>query len=198
MLGKVILRILLIDLCNSVRKSNILQLKTKNNKIRNRRPKHANQTSQVPVKNLSDYGIDTSSLKYGLHHSFIDKSKFIKRDLAVEFESLAITVDELVTPEQKEEFHKLLRRTTDLSQNVYHTKANTFKETHKIRNDNNIVILPGDKDSSVIIMNRSDYTKKVESMLHQGISEGKYIKTEDNILKELKSFQSFIHHHFKK
>ena len=29
----------------------------------------------------------------------------MKRDLAVEFESLATTVDELVTPEQKEEFH---------------------------------------------------------------------------------------------
>ena len=96
------MRILLIDLCNSLRKSNILQLKTKNNKIRNRRPKHANKTSQVPVKNLSDYDIDTSSLKYGLHHSFIDKNKFIKRDLVVEFESLVTNVDELVTPEQKE------------------------------------------------------------------------------------------------
>ena len=63
LLGKVILRILLIDLCNSLRKSNILQLKAKNNKMRIRRPKHANKTSQVPVKNLSDYNIDTSSLK---------------------------------------------------------------------------------------------------------------------------------------
>ena len=35
-------------------------------------------------------------------------------------------------------------------------------------------------------------------MLQQGISEGKYIKTEDNSLKELKSFQSFIYRHFKK
>ena len=81
-----------------------------------------------------------------------------------------------------------------MSQNVYHTKDNTFKETHKIRNNNNVVILPGDKDSSVIIMNRSG----VESMLQQGISEGKYVKTEDNILKELKSFQWFIYRHFEK
>ena len=35
-------------------------------------------------------------------------------------------------------------------------------------------------------------------MLQQGISEGKYVKTEDNILKELKSCQSFIYRHFKK
>ena len=53
-----------------------------------RLPKHANKTSQVPVKNLSDYDIDMSILKYGLHHSFINKNKFMKRDLAVEFESL--------------------------------------------------------------------------------------------------------------
>ena len=66
----------------------ILQFKTKNNKTRNRRPKHANKTSQVPVKNLSDYDMDMSSLKYGLNHSFIDKDKCIKKDLAVEFESL--------------------------------------------------------------------------------------------------------------
>ena len=197
LVGKVILRILLIDLCNSLRKSNILQLKTKNNKIIVR-TKHANKTSQVPVKNLSDYGIDASSLKYGLNYSFIDKNKFIKRDLAVEFESLVTSVDELVTQEQKEEFHEFLRQSTDLlSQNVYHIKDNTFKETHKIRNNNNVVILPGDKDSSAI-MNRSDYSKKVESMLQQGISEGKYVRTEDNILKELKSFQSFIYRHFKK
>ena len=62
-----------------------------------RLPKHANKTSQVPVKNLSDYDIDMSSLKYGLHHSFINKNKFMKRDLAVEFESLATTVDETGT-----------------------------------------------------------------------------------------------------
>ena len=161
LVGRVILRILLIDLCNSLRKSNILQLKTKNNTIRNPRPKHANKTSQVPVKNLSNYDIETSSLKYGLNHSFIDKSKFIKRDLAVEFESLVTSVDQLVPQEQKEEFHEFLRHTTDLlSQNVCHTKDNTFKETHKIRNNNNVIILPGVKDSSVIIMNRSDYTKK--------------------------------------
>ena len=83
-----------------------MQLKTKNNKIRNLRPKNANKT--VPVKNLSGYDIDTSSLKHPLNHSFIDKSKFIKRDLAVEFESSAASVDELVTQEQKDKSDKFL------------------------------------------------------------------------------------------
>ena len=77
----------------------------------------------MPVNNLSDYGIGTSSLKYGLNHSFIDKKKFIKRDLAVEFESLVTTV----------EFHEFLRyRTDSLSQNIYHTKDSTFKEMREI------------------------------------------------------------------
>ena len=58
-----------------------------------------------------------------------------------------------------------------LSQNVYHTEDITFKESHKIRKNNNVVILPGVKDSSVIIMNRSEYTKKMESMLQQGTLE---------------------------
>ena len=35
-------------------------------------------------------------------------------------------------------------------------------------------------------------------MLQQGISQGKYVKTEDNILNKLKSFQSFVYRHFKK
>ena len=35
-------------------------------------------------------------------------------------------------------------------------------------------------------------------MLQQGISQGKYVKTEDNILNKLKSFQSFEYRHFKK
>ena len=79
--------------------------------IHNLRLKHANKTSQVPIKNLSDYDIDTLSLEYGSNNSFVDKSKFIKRELEVELETLAPSVDELVSQEQKEEFHELLRQT---------------------------------------------------------------------------------------
>ena len=161
LLFRYILRVLLVYLCKSLRKSNILQLKTKNDKIRNLRPKLANKTSQLPAKNLSDYDIDMSSLKYGLNHSLFNKSKFIKRALAVEFEALAASVDELVTQEQKEEFHEFLQHTTDLlSQNVYDAKDIIFKETRKIHNNNNVFIFSGDKNSSVMIMNRSRLYKK--------------------------------------
>ena len=46
-------------------------------------------------------------------------------------------------------------------------------------------------------MNKKDYNKKVEEMINEGIEQGKYEETEDNILKELESFQSFLYHHFK-
>ena len=34
-------------------------------------------------------------------------------------------------------------------------------------------------------------------MINEGIEQGKYEETEDNILKELGSFQSFLYRHFK-
>ena len=43
-------------------------------------------------------------------------------------------------------------------------------------------------------MNKKDYDKKVEEMINDGIAPGKYEETEDNILKELESFQSFLCH----
>ena len=45
-------------------------------------------------------------------------------------------------------------------------------------------------------MNKKD-NKKVEEMINEGIEQGKYEETEDNILKELESFQSFLDCHFK-
>ena len=34
-------------------------------------------------------------------------------------------------------------------------------------------------------------------MINEGIQQGKYKETDDNILKELESFQSFLYRHFK-
>ena len=137
-------------------------------------------------------------LKYGLHHSFIDKNRFIKRHLGVEFESLASSVDTFVPPESKEEFHQFLRNTTyKLSNNVYRTRDTMYHKTKFIRNNKDTVIHSGDKDSSIVIMNKKDYTKKTDNVINGGIQEGKYKETDDNISKELESFQSFLYWHFK-
>ena len=39
-----------------------------------------------------------------------------------------------------------------------------------------IVILRGDKDLSVVIMNRSDYIEKLEGMIEEGVQKGTYKK----------------------
>ena len=59
------------------------------------------------------------------------------------------------------------------------------------------MVLSGDKDSSVVIMQRADYVKKLETMIEEGIANGKYVVTEDNTLKDLKSFQNFLTRNFK-
>ena len=109
-------------------------------------------------------------MKYDLHHSFIDKNRFIKRDLGVELESLATNVDEFLSPEVKEEFHQFLRNTTyTLTNNVYHTKDDTYNKTKSLRDNKNIFILSENFDSSIVRMNKKDYDKKVEEMINEGI-----------------------------
>ena len=109
-------------------------------------------------------------MRYDLPHSFIDKNRFVKRDLGVELESLATNIDEFVSPEVKEEFHQFLRNTTyTLTNNVYHTKDDTYNKTKSLRDNKNIVILSGNFDSSIVRMNKKDYDKKVEEMINEGI-----------------------------
>ena len=38
------------------------------------------------------------------------------------------------------------------------------------------MILRGDKDSGVVIMNRSDYIEKLEGMIEKGVKKGTYIE----------------------
>ena len=124
----------------------------------------------IPIKNLSSYEIDESSLREGLSHSFVDKNKFIKRNIAVEMEHLAICVDVCVNSGVKEDFHEFLRgHTIKFTQNIYHSKDNTVKSIKYIRNNKNIDILSGDKDPSVVIMNKIDYINEVDDMINEGM-----------------------------
>ena len=52
--------------------------------------------------------------------------------------------------------------------------------------------------SCVVIMNRSDYFKKLQHMIDEGIQIGVYIVTEDRTLEVLKLFRSFLYRNFKK
>ena len=45
--------------------------------------------------------LDDEKLRYGLHHSYTNKNKYIKCDIAVEFETLATTLDTFVNHSSK-------------------------------------------------------------------------------------------------
>ena len=60
-------------------------------------------------------------------HSYLDKNKHIKKNLAVNFESLTQTIDSEVLNEKKEDFHKFLQSYCDIfGKNVYSTKNYTY------------------------------------------------------------------------
>ena len=52
-----------------------------------------------------------------------------------------------------------------------------------------IVIIPGDKDSSVVKMDKNNYIKKTQEMTDKGTQDEVNAKTEDNTLQDLKCFQ---------
>ena len=46
-----------------------------------------------------------------------------------------------------------------------------------------IAVDKGDKDSSVILMNITDYVTKLDTMIDDGIMKGTYVETTDNTSK---------------
>ena len=81
----------------------------------------------------------------------------------------------------------------------------TTKEHHEISGKlmtifrENIVVIPGDKDSTIGIMDRNDYVKKILKMIEKEIQEGVFVKTEDSTLQnQLKQFQDFLYRNFSK
>ena len=88
--------------------------------------------------------------------------------------------------------------TNKFTQNIYHSKDNTVKSLKDIRNNENIVILSGDKDSIAVFMNKIDYINKVDDMINEGITNRKYEKTTNNTHKDWHNFQSFLQYNFSK
>ena len=182
-------------LLKSLLKSNILQLKCKNNKLHrfiSQKPFKRNNYN-IPVVSLSSEELDVEKLRYGLHHSYTNKNKYIKRDIAVEFESLATILDPFVNQSSKETFLEYLRYSTKvIANNVYQDSDNTFKSLNNIQNNSNIIILSVDKETCTVILNRTDYIKKVNAMIDDGISQSKYVETVDNTHQDLKHFQNLL------
>ena len=59
-----------------------------------------------------------------------------------------------------------------------------------------IVVAKGDKDSSVVILKKSHYVSKLDTMIDDGIMKGTYLETTDNTIKELSQFQDILYRNF--
>ena len=93
-----------------------------------------------------------------------------------------------------EHFHEFLRGYTDIfTNNIYATKDYTYHNLRGIIQNKDIVVVKDDKDSSVVIMKKSDYVTKLDIMIDDGIIKGTYVETTDNTLKELSRFQDFLY-----
>ena len=150
----------------------------------------------VPIINLSNYTLNDSEynqLKFGLNHCFINKDKHIKKDIAANMESLVYSASKQVDTSQSENFHEFLRGYTDIfSKNALSTNNETYKNLKNPIRKSDIVILRGDKDSSVVIMNRSDYIEKLEGMIEEGVKKGTYKKTRYNFTRFEKISRFFV------
>ena len=49
-----------------------------------------------------------------------------------------------------------------------------------------------------VILNKSNYIRKVNNIIEEGLQQGKYIETIDATQRDLKYFQDFLYRHCKK
>ena len=84
------------------------------------------------------------------------------------------------------------------AKNVISTEDHTYKELITLIHNKDVVILKGDNDSSIVIMNKADYIKKMGTMIEEGIKNGTYAESGDTAMQDLKRFQDFLRRNFKK
>ena len=80
--------------------------------------------------------------------------------------------------------------TNKFTQNILQAKDNTYHDLRRLRNKD-IVLLSGDKDSYVVIMNRVDYVKKVNHMINKRKQQVKYEMTTDTTHEYLEKVSMF-------
>ena len=60
------------------------------------------------------------------------------------------------------------------TKNFYASKDYTYSNSSRLVKNESIVVVPGDKDSCVIEMDKSDYQRKMHDMIKDGITKGVY------------------------
>ena len=132
-----------------------------------------------------------------MDYCFFDKNKYVRRFLAANVESLADSIKGNINHKNLKHFHEFLWGYTDIfTNNIYAAKDYTYHNLRGMIWNKDIVVVKGDKGSSVVIMKKSDYVTKLDTMINDGIMKGTYVETIDNTLKELSRFQDFLCRNF--
>ena len=167
-IGPTFTDIMLKSISKSLQRERLESFRTKNKKFFNltKRKTKENVDYKVPIINLSNYQLNENEynqLKMGLNHCFINKDKNLKNHIAANMESIAYITSDKVDQTDLENFHEFLRGYTDIfAKNVISTEDHTYKELKTLIHNKDAVILKGDKDSSIVIMNKAYYIKKMD------------------------------------
>ena len=139
---------------------------------------------------------EKKQLQLGLDHSFTDHKKHIK-NLSAALEAVAQRTADGVDHTQLEEFHNFWGKYTDkFTTNVLKTKDITYYNLKDITNNKIFVVLKGDKDSSIAIMDKSDYVSKFHRLIEKGIDNSVYAPTNNTTLEDLKFLHNFLYRDF--
>ena len=108
-----------------------------------------------------------------MDYCFADKNKDVRRFLAANKESLADSVKGNIDHEDLEHFHEFVRGYTDIfTNNIYATKNYTYHNLRGMIQNKDIRVVKGDKDSSVVLIKKSDCVTKLDTMIDGGIMKG--------------------------
>ena len=122
-----------------------MQLRCKNKKLHNliiSKPKILD-SFKIPAINLSTENLDTEPLRYGLHHSYVEKNKNIKGNVATKLESLSIILDKYINPWSKENFHEYLKAETNIiTKNIYNDHDNPSNHSRIYRKMKTLLFYP--------------------------------------------------------
>ena len=91
-----------------------------------------------------------------------------------------------------------MRAYTDIFTNkIFPTKDYTYHSLKDIIRDKDLLLLNGDKDSSIFVMNRTDYNTIMLKMINYGIKNQICGEVTGNTGKDLKHFQEFLYRNIK-
>ena len=142
--------------------------------------------------------MERKQLQLGLEYSFVNKNRDLKKNLAANLETIASKTSPFVDQTKLEDFHDFFQAYTDIfTKNVHLTKDYTYKNLKNLIENKDLVVISGDEDSCLVVLKRSDYDKKLQSMIDDGINNGTYAPTTDSTLSDLKKFQDFLRRNFK-